>query len=561
LQHFDAVADAPNGVQKLRELILQLAVRGKLVPQDPGDEPASVLLDRARAVKGDLIRRKQVRERGFSPIGEEEALFPLPEGWMWARLDDVGYELGQKVPDRLFTYVDVSSVDNRRGSISDQVQVLDPQDAPSRARKLISPGTVIYSTVRPYLLNIAVIDKEFDPEPIVSTAFAVLHPFAGIEARYLFHYLRSAPFIEYVEAQMTGMAYPAINDGKFYSGPVPVPPIAEQRRIVEKVNQLMALCDELEERQHRRVEARVRLNRASLHHLTAATDDTQLAEHWRRIRDNFHRLYDAPETVTELRQAILQLAVRGKLVPQNPSDEPASVLLERIEAEKQRLYTEVKIGKASKPSPVEPDEVPFEIPNSWEWTRLDTLSAVIEYGTSQRASSIPDGVPVIRMNNVQAGAVLTDDLKYVPADISDLPRLLLNKGDILFNRTNSFELVGKSGIFQGDSGKFTFASYLIRLRCWPGVVPEYVNLVLNAPFFRSSQIEPEITQQTGQANFNGSKLRRTLLLLPPVDEQRRIVEKVNQLMALCDGLEAKLTRSRTKAEKLASAVVHHLTAA
>ncbi|CAN5147993.1 restriction endonuclease subunit S [soil metagenome] len=478
----------------------------------------------------------------------------MPEGWMWARLDDVGYELGQKVPDRQFTYVDVSSIDNRLGAVSDQVQILNPQDAPSRARKLVSPGTVVYSTVRPYLLNIAVIDRDFDPEPIVSTAFAVLHPLAGIEARYLFHYLRSAPFIEYVEAQMTGMAYPAINDGKFYSGPVPVPPLAEQHRIVAKVDQLMALCDELEKRHQRRAEARVRLNRASLHHLTAVTDDADLAEHWRRIRDNFHRLYDAPETVTELRQAVLQLAVRGKLVPQDPSDEPASVLLERIEAERERLYKEGRIGQPKDLPPIEFGEVPFEVPDSWEWVRFGELQEFTNGFAFQSGDYQPDGIGIIRIGNLANGAVDTTNMKRVPARLlRELdPKLQVRKGDLLIGMSGS---IGKVAFSTSDE------TFLLNQRVGR-IAPILMDKFYIYYFLRTTEQQYlEISFGSAIKNLSTEQIRTTAFPLPPLVEQRRIVEKVDQLMALCDELEAKLTRSRTKAEKLASAVVHHLTAA
>ena len=157
--------------------------------------------------------------------------------------------------------------------------------------------------------------------------------------------------------------------------------------------------------------------------------------------------------------------------------------------------------------------------------------------------------------------MLTADLKYVAGNIADLPRLFLNNRDILFNRTNSYELVGKAGIFLGVNGRFTFASYLIRLRTCVGVMPEYVNIVLNSPFFRLTQIEPEITQQNGQANFNGTKLRQTLIPLPPEAEQRRIVATVAELMTTCDCLEVQLSSERVQAGHLAASVVQHLTAA
>ncbi|HCE45105.1 MAG TPA: hypothetical protein DET40_16310 [Lentisphaeria bacterium] len=149
MDNFDLLAEAPNGVQKIRELILHLAFRGKLVPQDTRDEPAGT---------------------GLNQIAEpEDVPYPIPKGWRWTTLRSVSSDLGQKTPDKSFTYIDVSAIDKERGRIGDGVQVLSSQDAPSRARKIVNAGTVIYSTVRPYLLNISIVDREFDPPPIVST--------------------------------------------------------------------------------------------------------------------------------------------------------------------------------------------------------------------------------------------------------------------------------------------------------------------------------------------------------------------------------------------------------
>lgn len=234
-------------ISKLRQSILQEAVQGKLVPQDPNDEPASVLLERIKEEKERLIKEGKIKkEKPLPPISEDEIPYELPEGWEWVRLGEICYNFGQKKPDEKFTYIDVSSINKDRGIIKEGVNILNPQDAPSRARKIVRKGTVIYSTVRPYLLNTAIVDREFEYAPIVSTAFAVMHTFNQVYNKYLYYYLRSIPFIKFVESQMVGMAYPAISEGNLFRGPFPLPPLNEQKRIVEKVDQLMALCDELE---------------------------------------------------------------------------------------------------------------------------------------------------------------------------------------------------------------------------------------------------------------------------------------------------------------------------
>ena len=247
-ENFPTLAASQNGIRTLRELILQLAIQGKLDPQNPNDEPASILLEKIKNEKAKLVKAGEIRERKIPPIDMSAVPFDIPQSWSWATLNDITRDWGQKKPDKKFTYIDVTAIDKEHGTISDDYKVLKPNEAPSRARKIVKSGTVIYSTVRPYLLNIAVIDRDFDPEPIVSTAFGILHPLQGINNKFIYYYLRSKSFIDYVENEMTGIAYPAINDSKLYKGLLPIPPTIEQKRIVAKVDKLRALCDQLQER-------------------------------------------------------------------------------------------------------------------------------------------------------------------------------------------------------------------------------------------------------------------------------------------------------------------------
>ena len=247
-QHFRELYSVKENVIELRKVILQLAVMGKLVPQDPNDEPASELLKAIETEEKKLVKEGKIKKpKPLPEIKHDEIPYDLPKGWHWVRLRTICHDWGQKTPDSLFTYIDVGSIDNKRGVISDDVQLLESVDAPSRARKIVRKGTVIYSTVRPYLLNIAIVDKDFNPEPIASTAFAILHPFCEISNQFIYYYLRSPIFIDYVESTMKGVAYPAINDGDFFQGCFPLPPIAEQHRIVAKIDRLMEFCDRLEE--------------------------------------------------------------------------------------------------------------------------------------------------------------------------------------------------------------------------------------------------------------------------------------------------------------------------
>jgi type I restriction enzyme S subunit len=260
-----------------------------------------------------------------------------------------------------------------------------------------------------------------------------------------------------------------------------------------------------------------------------------------RFSRSFARVANSSAGIPRFRETILHLAVQGKLTPRDPNDEPASTLLNQISKEREQLSGPKGIKKKKLP-PILDQETPFKLPNGWQWARFGTLTKAIEYGTNFKASAIPNGVPVLRMNNIRDGRIDYENLKYVPADVDDLPELFIRRDDILFNRTNSFELVGKSAVYKGNDSEYTFASYLIRATLYESAVPDYVNLAMNAPYFRETQIVPQVVQQCGQANFNGTKLSQTLVPLPPRNEQLRIVERVTEFMLLCDELDSRQQR-------------------
>jgi len=557
LKQFEHLAEAPNGIAKLRELILQLAVRGKLVPQDPNDEPASELLERIEVEKKRLLAERMIRRsKSIPPIEPEDAPYEVPDSWRWSRIRHVTHDCGQTVPEAEFSYIDVGSIDGAIGKISDSPSVVAPEDAPSRARKLVKLGTVIYSTVRPYLLNTAVVDSAFTPSPIVSTAFAVLHPFNGLEPRYLLHYLRSGPFTEYVNEAMTGMAYPAINDAKMSVGPVPIPPLAEQKRIVAKVDELMALCDNLEAKRQARRTKQIALNRASLHALTEP-NGTSLAAAWHRVRDHFDHLYTVPETVADLRQTILQLAVMGRLIPQDPNDEPASELLKKIQAARQCLIAEGRARRHKTLAPIEPGEVLQELPPQWLWVRVGECALIrggkrIPKGMS--FSSQPTDHVYIRVTDMQGGSISDSDLRYVSEDVfKHISNYTIDQNDLYITIAGSIGRVGTvPSRFHGmnlteNAAKLTF-----------GVMDrEFLCLALSSPVVQE-QFSGRV-RQMAQPKLALKRIADSIFPLPPLAEQKRIVAKVDQLMAVCDDLEAKLQQTQTDADNLLTAIVHELT--
>jgi type I restriction enzyme S subunit len=267
------------------------------------------------------------------------------------------------------------------------------------------------------------------------------------------------------------------------------------------------------------------------------------------------------QSIDQLKQTILQLAVMGKLVPQNPNDEPASVLLKKIAEEKARLIKEGKIKKQKKLPAIIEDEKPFELPVGWEWARIGDASIFTEYGMSEKTFDGIDGIPVLKMGDIQDGKVILGGQKLVQENVEGLPSLFLKKWDLLYNRTNSAELVGKTGIYDGPDDAYTFASYLIRIRCSEECVnPIYLNQSMNTPLFRVTQIEPHLKQQCGQANVNGTIMRNMIVPVPPIGEQRRIVVKVDELMALCDILKSRLHDAQITKVQLADTIVEQAVA-
>lgn len=244
-----------DNIKKIRETILQLAVQGKLSAkwrvQNPalisGENSAENLLKEIKAEKTKLIKEKKIKnEKALPPIADDEIPYELPKSWAFTRLGTYTHNFGQKKPVSNFEYIDVASIDNHLGIIKSDLNIITPEEAPSRARKIVKKGCVLYSTVRPYLLNIARVDREFKNEAIASTAFSILNPMLDCSPSYLYYLLRSPYFIEYVESYSKGVAYPAINDKNLQSAIIPIPPLEEQKAIVQKINALMELCDQLE---------------------------------------------------------------------------------------------------------------------------------------------------------------------------------------------------------------------------------------------------------------------------------------------------------------------------
>ena len=234
--------------EDMKKSILQYAIQGKLVEQREEEGTGEELYRQIQAEKKRLIKEGKIKkEKTLPEIAEDEIPFDIPESWKWVRIGALTYNWGQKTPDSRFCYIDVGSVNNTSHTLNKENTVVEAKDASSRAKKIVKKGDVIFATIRPYLKNICIIDKNFPCEPIASTAFAVMHCPEGLLNKYLYYYLLSPTFMRFANARdkAKGVAYPAIGEKDFFNGIIALPPVAEQKRIVAKLEEILPLCERL----------------------------------------------------------------------------------------------------------------------------------------------------------------------------------------------------------------------------------------------------------------------------------------------------------------------------
>ena len=553
LAAYERIADTPEAIPRLRRFILDLAVRGKLVDQDSNDEPASELLKQIAAEKVRLVNRGKLKKP--KPLPEiDEQIYDLPPTWNWTRIRQIASDRGQTVPNSSFTYIDVTAITKETGNIT-HPKILQANDAPSRARKIVRKGDVLYSCVRPYLLNVAVLDDELEPPPIASTAFAILNGHGLVLPRYLWIVLRSSFMIKCVEKHMRGQAYPAINDTDFSLLPFPLSPLAEQHRIVAKVDELMALCDKLEAARTERETTRNRLAAASLARLNAPDlDPTTFQNHAVFALENLTPLTTRPDQIKTLRQTILNLAIRGKLVEQDANDEPASELLDRIALEKARLVRAGEIRKEKKHQPTDGNQGTFQISTSWSWCRLGSLSKVVTSGSRDWAKYYSnEGAVFVRMGNLSKDhyRLRLDNIQRVKAPSEgEGTRTRLEAGDLLISITGD---VGMLGLIPENFGEAYINQHTAMVRPMNEMKGRYLPELLRSSFAQEQFNAP---QRGIKNSFRLTDITQFLVPLPPLAEQHRIVAKVDELMALCDRLEESLATGGYTCRRLLDAVVH-----
>jgi type I restriction enzyme S subunit len=518
-EEFHLLAAAPNGVQRLRELILSLAVRGKLVPQDANDEPASELLKRIKAAKAKLLATGKLKQdKTFPVLQPEERPFDLPIGWEYIRLSELGEFKGGKTPstnNERYWHGSIPWVSPKdmKGSLISQTEDFVTPHAIEDGLSII-PAESVLIVVRSGILRRTVPIAINAVPCTVNQDLKALTPFLPPMARYLQVMLRGFERLILTSLTKVGTTVESIKFDEFCLQPFPLPPLAEQHRIVDKVDELMALCDHLDAQQSTQTEAHERLVATLLDTLTQSSDAAAFAGNWACIAEHFDLLFDTQGSIDKLKQSVLHLATRGGFVS---------------EAE--------RVG--------------------WQDGTLADVVARSEAGWSPQYENRPrEGAEwgVLKVSAVSWNAFDPDQNKALPAHLRPRLEFEVRTGDFLISRANTAELVAKSVVVNKTPSHLMLSDKTIRLHFVKGANPRFFCFVNNAPSAREYYARIAGGTSSSMKNVSRQQILDLPTVIPPLAEQRRIVAKVDELMAICDTLAARLSAVRELSSKFVAVV-------
>jgi type I restriction enzyme S subunit len=553
LAHFDRLAEAPEAIPRLRRFILDLAVRGKLVEQDPSDEPASKLLARI-----DRLRKHRRNFATLNPAALDAQLPQIPKTWIWTVVDQVAADDEHAITDGPFGaslktehYVKAAGFRVIRlqnigyGSFRDEYHsYIDANRFQRLSKHHVFAGDVVVAGLVDPQVRCCEVPADIGPALVKADCYRfAVHP--EVLSRFTVYYLNSSIAQEFTAAYHHGMTLTRIGLGNFRNIPFPLPPFAEQRRIVAKVDELMGLCDRLATAQAEREQRRDRLAAASLNRLNRPDDDAKAF----RAHARFHlchlpRLTVRPDQIPALRQTILNLAVQGKLVRHDPNDEAAEDWLRTVT--KSTPSTEREIGESR-----------FPCPESWIWLRVADVFEVAG-GIQKTPHRAPrsNAFPYLGVSNVYRGRLDLTNVKEFELEPGELERRRLEPGDLLIIEGNgSFNEIGRCAKWNGEIPHCVHQNHVIRCRPCDVQIASFILLFLNSPKGMEIMQRLAITS-SGLYSLSVGKIRQIEIPIPPLAEQSRIVAKVDELMAVCDRLESQLTTTQTESRRLLETVLH-----
>ncbi|MFU7351952.1 restriction endonuclease subunit S [Pseudomonas paraeruginosa] len=538
-KHFDTAFAAPNGIKKLRELILTLAMQGKLVPQDPNEQPASELLQEIEAEKQRLVKAGTIKKlKPLPPVTEEEKPYSLPQGWGWIRLGGLlDFEYGDNLPERKransgeFPVYGSNGVvgSHNKAFINTQCIVIGRKGSAGALNLCLADGCCV-TDVAYYCIPPKQIDLTF--------CFRLLHTLK-------------------LDSLGKGIK-PGLNRNEAYILVIAIPPRKEQLRIVAKIDELMARCDELEKLRTAQQGARLTVHATAIKQLLniAKPDQHQRAQAF--LAEHFGELYTVKENVAELRKAILQLAVMGKLVLQNPDDQPASELLKEISASRERLLKNGYLSESESRGQLrkqENQQVPKNLPalpQGWAWSTLMKCALIVVDCHNKTAPYSDSGIVLLRTSNIRNGQILLDDVKYVSEEIFSrwAARVEPQPGDILITREAP---MGEVCIIPKEP-KVCMGQRMMLARLVPETIsPQFLLYSLRDPNLMERVQDKPVGMTVQHLRVGG--IETLLIPLPPLLEQNRIVAKIDELMALCDSLEQQIDANTSKQTELLGALI------
>ena len=543
LDLYDRMADAPDAVDRLRRFVLDLAVRGKLVEQDPTDEPASELLKRMATEKARMVRAGRVRRSRKLPNGDPVRRFELPASWVWSAIESVAHiEMGQSPRSEHYNRVG-NGLAFFQGKADFGPRHPTPRYWCTQPTKIAEPGDILLSIRAPVgPTNVA------DQRCCIGRGLAALRSLEGLNREFMLLALKA--FESDLASLGFGTTFVAITKKQLMRYGFPLPPLTEQRRIVAKVDELVALCEQLEETRAAREHTRDRLTTASLTRLTAPdVDEPTFRADARFAVEALPALTARADQVRQLRQTILGLAVRGKLAAQDPQEGSGRDVHARI--------TSAHPSSQRSESGLKAIDGMYPLPSSWTWASLgQAIVAGPRNGLSPRPSAREDAPRAVTLTATTSGIFDGSHFKRVDADIGPDSDYWLQPNDLLFQRGNTPEYVGMAAIYDGPPGAFIFPDLMIRVRLSPEVNLRFAHIFCLSPAARSYFSENATGAQKTMPKINQAILRALPIPLPPLAEQHRIVAKVDAVMALCERMEAGLAATDGTRSHLLDSLLH-----
>jgi type I restriction enzyme S subunit len=552
---FERISAAPDANPRLRRFILDLAVRGKLVEQDPEDEPAGELLG---AIYESMVLSGSRKRKPSKTLTEPDdvAPFEIPSSWAWVSLGQITDLITSGSRDWAKHYSSDGAIFVRMGNLSrhhyrlrlDSIQHVKPPAGGEGTRTSLQAWDVLVSITGDVGM-LGLIPEGFG-EAYINQHTALVRPCSLMKGLFLPEVLRSDFTQDQFRAPQRGIKN-SFRLSDVANVLIPLPPLAEQHRIVAKVEELMALCDQLEAARMQREQCRDRLVAASLQRLNQPSEDPEAFRSDARFAlQVLPSLTATPAQIKPLRQTILNLAVRGKLVEQDPEDEPAEQLLSAV--------LKAQWQKKRKPIPTAFDDksktlVKLPLPDSWTWAKIEAIvppDETVTYGILKPVW-VADGVPTVRVTEMKTGSIDTSRLPCCdPVRAEKFRKTTLKEWDLLVSKDGT---IGKTAFVPAGLAGGNITQHVIRLPISSQLCRPYIRIAIDSPYCQSF-LRGE-TKGVALQGVNVGDFRKMPIPLPPLAEQHRIVAKVDALMALCDQLEQQLSQAEQSRRGLLEAVL------